>query len=75
MIEQYLKQHSLPVARFTISNPTYIRLGQAWRTLQAGYNPGYYTQTLNQELQRYLSALGLRSGAREIVPAERSTPT
>jgi hypothetical protein len=55
-IKQHLDKHTLPVARFTISNPTYIRLEvRLGVRFRAGYNPGYYTQALNQELQRYLA--------------------
>jgi hypothetical protein len=56
-IEQYLKKQTSPLARFTVSNPTYIplrvRLGVRFRV--GGNNLGFYQQELEQALKRYLA--------------------
>ncbi len=55
-IKQYLKKQTSPLARFTVSNPTYIplrvRLGVRFRTEN---NPGFYQQELEEALKRYLA--------------------
>jgi hypothetical protein len=55
-IAQYLGRHTSPDARFTVVNPTYIRLQvRLGVRLRPGYNPGYYLPALDQELQRFLA--------------------
>jgi len=55
-INQFLLRHCSPRASLTITNPTYvpiwIRLSVRFRQ---GYNAGYSTQALIQELNRYLA--------------------
>ena len=55
-IEQYLKKQTSPLVRFTVNNPTYVRLKVRLgvRFKETG-NPGYYQQALGQALQRYLA--------------------
>jgi hypothetical protein len=55
-IEHYLGRHAPQLARFTVGNPTYIRLKvRLGVRFMPGRNPGYFRLALDQELQRFLA--------------------
>jgi hypothetical protein len=56
-IEQYLAEHTPASARFSVDNPTYIRLRIRLSVrLRPDYNPArHYPQQIDEELQRYLA--------------------
>lgn len=55
-IKQYLLEQSPPYAQLKVKNPTYVRIRVRLSVrFREGYNPGYYQDALNRELQRYLA--------------------
>lgn len=55
-IQRMLAQAAAPNARFVVSNPRYIRLQvRLGVRFRPGYNPGFYIQALDRDLQRFLA--------------------
>ena len=49
-------KHGAPYSQLKVKNPTYVRvLVRLNVRFRDGYNPGYYEEALNKELQQYLA--------------------